>query len=111
MNSVLLIDDDHAHAERVGTILAQRGLAVIRAADVGDAVKALRTDAHLCEIVILVIAELSRPWLTILRDLQEAARQRAFLEVPLFLCLSKRELGVEFQLRIERMGARYACEE
>jgi DNA-binding response OmpR family regulator len=111
MNRVLLIDDDGAHAERVGTILAQRGITVIRASDAGDAVKTLRTDPHVCEIVILVIAELSRPWLTILRNLQEAARQRAFLEGPLFLCLSKRELGVEFQLRIERMGARYACEE
>jgi len=111
MNSVLLIDDDGAHAERLGTILAQRGLAVIRAADAAGAVKTLQTNPHICEIVILVVAEVSRPWLTILCDLQEAARQQAFLEGPLFLCLSKRELGAEFQLRIERMGARYACEE
>lgn len=110
MNRLLLIDDDGAHAERLGIILAQRGLAVIRAADAGDAVKTLRTGAHVCEIVILVIADPSRPWLTTLENLQEAARQRAYLDVPLFLCVSKRELGVEFQLRIERMGARYACE-
>ena len=111
MTSVLLIDDDAALAERVGIMLAQRGLAVTRVADIGEAIKRLQVRARAWEIVILVITDLSRPWLTILRSLQEAARQEAFLDVPVFLCVSKRELGVEFQIRIERMGARYACEE
>jgi ActR/RegA family two-component response regulator len=111
MTRVLLIDDDAVHAERIGILLVQRGLAVTPAADVGEAIKKLRAGARVWEVVILVIGDLSRPWLTILRTLQDAARQAAFTEGPLFLCVSKRKLGTDFQLRIERMGARYACEE
>jgi DNA-binding response OmpR family regulator len=111
MTSVLLIDDDAAHAERVGIMLAQRGLAVTRVADIGEAIKSLQARARAWEIVVLVIGDQYRPWFSVLNNLQEAAWHGALPEVPLFLCVSKRELGAEFQLRIERMGARYACEE
>jgi ActR/RegA family two-component response regulator len=111
MTSALLIDDDAAHAERVGIMLAQRGLVVTRVADIGEAIKWLQVRARAWEIVVLVFGDRSRPWLAVLRELQEAGRQAGFLEVPQFLCVSRLHLGVEVQLQIERMGARYACEE
>jgi len=111
MTNVLLIDENPDHAEQVCVILARRGLAVTRVADIGEAIKRLKARARTWEIVMLVIGDHTRPWFTVLHKLQEAAWHGALPEVPLFLCASKRELGVDFQLRIERMGARYACEE
>ena len=111
MINMLLIDDDVAHAERVGITLAQRGLAVTRVADVGEAIKRLQAQARAWEIVVIVFGDHSRPWLSILHNLQEAAWNGAFPEVPFFLCVSKRDLGTDFEIRIERMGARYAYEE
>lgn len=111
MTSVLLIDDDDAHAERVGATLAQRRLTVTRVAEIGEGIKRLQSQAHAWDIVVLVIGDRSRPWFTILHSLQEVAWHGALPEVPFFLCASERDLGLDFELRIERMGARYACEE
>jgi ActR/RegA family two-component response regulator len=111
MIRLLLVDDDDGHAERLGRELALRGLTVIRAADAEEAIKQLRNNASVCDLVILCIADRVRPWLTFLHALQEATWQAGFLETPLFLCVSRVELGLEFQLRVERMGARFACEE
>ena len=110
MTTVLLIDDNADHAEHLGLPLAQRGLSVVRAADFGDAIGKLRNRALIYDLVILIMADRSRPWLTFLRNLQQAGRQEAFFEVPLFLCVSRLHLGPEFQLQIERTGARYAFE-
>ena len=111
MTNVLLIDDNPGHAEQVGIILAQRGFAVTRVAEIGEAIKRLQAGAHAWEIVMLVFGDHSRPWFSVLQSLQEAAWHGALPEVPLFLCVSKRDLGRDFELRIERMGARYAYEE
>lgn len=111
MTMALLIDQDDDHAEQLGMTLSMRGLTVVRAVDIEGAINKLRSNAQILEIVILVIDDPARPWLSILSDLRESAQQRAFLEKPVFLCVSRRELGINFQLRIERMGARYACEE
>lgn len=111
MTSVLLIDDDAAHAERVGIMFAQRGLAVTHVADIGEAIKRLRGRVRAWDIVVLVFGDHSRPWFRVLQNLQEAVWHGTLPEVPLFLCVSKRDLGTDFELRIERMGARYACEE
>jgi DNA-binding response OmpR family regulator len=107
---VLLIDEDGDHAEQLGQRLAERSLTVIHAADSRAAIAQLRNQEYLCDLVILSMAHRSRPWLTALRELQEAGRQAEFLEVPQFLCVSRLHLGVDLQLQIERMGARYACE-
>jgi len=111
MTSVLLIDDDTTLTERVGAVLAQRGLAVTRVADIDEAIKSLRVWARAWEIVVLVFSDHSRPWFSVLHKLQEAAWHDALPEVPLFLCVSKRDFGTDFELQIERMGARYAFEE
>jgi DNA-binding response OmpR family regulator len=111
MNRVLLIDEDVTHAEELARRLAERSLTVIHAADSGAAIAQLRNREYLCDLVILCIAHRSRPWLEVLRDLQHASRQAGFREVPLFLCVSRLQLGIDFQLQVERMGARYASEE
>lgn len=111
MSRLLLVDDDSDHAERLGIILTQRGFAVTRVAEIGEAIKRLQAGAYTWEIAVLVIGDHSRPWFTVLHKLQEAAWHGAMPEVPLFLCVSKQDLGTDFQLRIERMGAHYACEE
>jgi hypothetical protein len=110
MLNILLIDNGD-HAEQFGRELAQRRLAVIRAADCGEAITRLRNREQICDIVILTMTGRSQAWLTALHDLQQAGLQSGFLEVPLFLCTSRQQFGADFQLQIERMGARYACEE
>jgi ActR/RegA family two-component response regulator len=107
MNRVLLIDENADNSQRLGLALAQRNLTVTRVSDVGEAIRSLRKPAFTYYIVILVMADRSRSWLTVLRDLQQAGRQTALFDVPLFLCVSRLQLGPEFQLQIERMGARY----
>jgi len=111
MLKILLIDEDGEHAEQFGHELARRRLDVIRAIDCGEALARLRNREHICDIVILSMTGRSRPWLEVLRDLQQAGHQAGLHEVPLFLCVSKLRLEIDFQLKIERMGARYACEE
>src|SRR5208283_856091 len=60
MLKVLLIDEDGDHAEQFGRELAQRRLAVIRAADCGEAIARLRNREHICDIVILSMTGRSR---------------------------------------------------
>jgi DNA-binding response OmpR family regulator len=111
MLNVLLIDEDGDHAQQLGRRLAERRLTVIRTADSGAAIAQLRNREHLCDLVILCMAGRSDPWLEVLRDLQHAGWQAGSREVALFLCVSRLHFGIDFQLQIERMGARYASEE
>lgn len=111
MAKVLLIDDDSDHAEQLGQGLAQRRLTVIHAANSGEAIAKLRDREGTCDLVILCMANRSRPWLAVLHDLQQAGRQAGLFELPLFLCVSRLQLEADLQLQIERMGARYASEE
>jgi CheY-like chemotaxis protein len=108
---VLLIDENADHAERLGLLLSHRGLTVIRTTDIEEAIRRLRNQTLIYDLVILIMANRSRHWLTTLLDLQQATRQAAFFELPLFLCVSRLNLGPEFQLQIERAGARYVFEE
>ena len=111
MPRVLLIDDDHDHASQLDHALRERGFIVTCVADGGEASAMLRNRTTTCDLVILTMAHRSGAWLTALRDLQEGCTQAGFLEVPQFLCVSRFHLGADLQLQIERMGARYACEE
>jgi DNA-binding response OmpR family regulator len=110
MLRALLIDDGD-HAEQFARRLTERNLAVIHASDPRKAIAKLRGRDYLCDLVILCMAGHSQPWLEVLRDLQQANHQAGLREVPLFLCVSRLQLGIDLQLQIERMGARYACEE
>ena len=106
----LLIDQNPEHKQQLAVALTQRGLTVIHAAHIGEAIKYLRNPAHTYELAILVMGDRSQSWLTVLGNLQRAHGQTTLFEVPLFLCVSRLQLGPEFQLKIERMGARYVFE-
>ena len=110
MFSVLLVDDDGDHAKELGRALTRRGVAVLRAANSRETIARLRNRAHVCDIVILCLADRKRPWLAVFHDLLQASREAGFSETPRFLCVSRIQFGSEFQLQIERMGARYVYE-
>jgi ActR/RegA family two-component response regulator len=107
---VLLIDEDCQHAEQLSGQLQRRGVMVSLAKDVLEAEKQLRRTIHAYEVVILILADRSKPWLSILRRMLEASRQRELPIGPLFLCVSRIAREAEFQLQIEGMGARYVLE-
>ena len=111
MAKVLLIDDDGDHAEQLGRGLAERRLTVTRAADGEAAIAQLRNREHAVRPRDPLHGWSFSPWLEVLRTLQHAGWQAGFREAPLFLCVSRLQLGIDFQLQIERMGARYAYEE
>ena len=110
MTRVLLIDENADHAQQLGLVLAQRGLTVVRAADIEESIRNLRKPGLIYDLVILIMADRSRPWLKVLHKFQQACLQAAFLETPLFLCVAKLQFGPEFQLQIEQRGARYVFE-
>jgi ActR/RegA family two-component response regulator len=110
MPRTLLIDDDADHAEALGYLLAGRRLTVVRAVGVEEAMRTLRNRALKCDFVIFVIADRTQPWLKMLHRLQQAGAEATLLNAPLFLCVSRVDSGLEFQVRIERMGARYVSE-
>ncbi len=111
MPRILLIDEDHDHAERLRRELAARRLEVIHAADYGEAAGQLRKREPLYDLAVLCMTGPARPWVTVLRDLQSACLQAGLLDIPLFLCVSRAYLGVDLHLQIERTGARYVWEE
>jgi len=111
MTSVLMIDDDGDRADRLGQALTERGYRVTRAEGCEAAVAHLRDRERQYDLVILWINGRHGSPCEALRELQHAGRTAGLREAPLFLCVSHGHLGIDAQLRIERMGARYAWEE
>lgn len=110
MIKALLIDNDRVHAERLEQELNRRGLTTIYVASSREALKQLENRAGSIDLVVLAIADLRQPWLEILHQLQQASWRAGIGEFPLFLCISRPSLRAEFQLQIERMGARHVIE-
>ena len=110
MTKVLIIDDDRNRAERLERELNQRRAATIYSATVREAVRKLKSRTASIDLVILSISDRSQPWLEILHTLQEASWQPGIGDFPLFLCISRLYFVADFQLQIERMGARYVTE-
>lgn len=110
MSKALLIDDDPNHAEVLERSMNRRGLVTIWSRSVREAVGRLQCRGASFDLVVLSIGERSCHWIEILHELQQAAWQSGVSEFPLFLCVSRLSLGVDFQLQIERMGARLVHE-
>jgi len=110
MIRALLIDDDRNHAEGLERALNQRGLITSCTASILEAVRRLQCREASIDLVVVVIADRWHPWLEILHQLQQAAWQVGIGEFPLFLCVSRLNFGTQFQLQIERMGARLVIE-
>lgn len=111
MIRILLVDDDEDHAFQLNRFLAQRGCLTTRAEPNLNAIDLLRNAVPGWDLVILVLTDRLRPWLRILYNLQQAAAQDKLFQKPLFLCVSRLRWTFEFELQIEQMGARYACED
>lgn len=110
MIKVLLIAGDPIRAKDLERTLNRRGLVTSYSVSIREAVRQLECRTASFDLVVLAIGDRSQPWLEILHRLQEAAWQTGIGEFPFFLCISRLNYGADFQLRIERMGARFVIE-
>jgi hypothetical protein len=107
---VLLVDHDQGHAERICQCLRFHALEVDVCPDPERAITRLRRESANYEVVILNVSEIFWPWLKTLARLQGVCLQSRAYPSPLFLCTSSTKRSPEFELRVERMGARYVFE-
>lgn len=110
MACVLLVDTDQIHAECVRVGLGFHGLEVDVYLDPEQAAVRLRWAGNDYDVVILNVTSPSLPWVNILTKLQAACLESGVYPAPRFLCTSTTKRSPEFELRIERMGARYVFE-
>lgn len=110
MGRILLIDDDPGHAARICGRLHTHSLQVEICSNAERAIPRLRRAGCEYEVVIVNVSSAREPWIRIVSKLQEASFQGGSYSWPLFLCVSTVERPAEFELRIERMGARYVFE-
>jgi DNA-binding NarL/FixJ family response regulator len=109
MHAVILIDGDEKHAEALADRLRARSLDVIRHVKSNTALSMLKRRGTPCDLVLINVSDSSRPWLRILRELQEACFSFSHCH-PLVLCLSTVKREPQFELQIERLGARFVYE-
>lgn len=107
---VMLVDTDRGHAERVRAGLGSHDFDVEVFANVERAVQRLRRPGTDYDIVILNVSNDLLYWGKILESLQAAGIQSGVYPSPLLLCTSCIKRSPEFELQIERMGARYVYE-
>lgn len=107
---VLLVDTDQQHAECVRAGLSFHDFAVYVCFDPEHAAMRLRRAGNDFDLVILNVSSPSLLWVNILAKLQSACFESGVYPSPLFLCTSITKRPPEFELRIERMGARYVFE-
>jgi hypothetical protein len=110
MHDTLIIDADSAYAERLVRTLRLRKLRVDVVRDSTEAIVRLCHRALRYQLVIINVSDASQPWPVILGRLREACSYPGRCSRPLFLCVSRREREPEFELAIERSGARYVVE-
>jgi DNA-binding response OmpR family regulator len=107
---VLLVDTDQQHAECVCLGLGFHHFETDLCLDPERAAVRLRRAADDYDVVILNVSNPSLPWVNILAKLQAACLESGASPAPLFLCTSTTKRLPEFELQIERLGARYVCE-
>ena len=110
MPKVLLVDADQIHAERIRKSLVTRAYEVDVYLDPNQATTWLQQANTDYEVVILNVSNALPPWIAILAKLQAACFRLEVYSSPFFLCTSNTKRSIEFELRLERMGARYVYE-
>jgi CheY-like chemotaxis protein len=110
MYRALLVDQDANHAERLALCLRQHGLTVSIADSVPEAARRLRQRIPTCDLVLVAASGMQDQWPEALCVLVRASRQLCMSLGPLFLFASRQKCYPRLRLRIERLGARYACE-
>jgi hypothetical protein len=108
---VLLIDRDAAHAAGLAERLRREHLLVEITENIQHAGMELRRQPQSYKLVVVDVTDVRQPWISIVRQLMESSRQSTFSSMPLFLCFSRVKREPHFELAIERLGARYVCEE
>ncbi len=111
MMHLLLIDDDPKHAEDLTAALQARGNLDVQATlSSEEAIDQIRRRAHTYDLVVLNVSDASKPWPSILIRLQGACRFSGHTRGPLFICVSSVRREPQFELSLERKGARYVQE-
>jgi DNA-binding response OmpR family regulator len=110
MSQVLLVDLDQSHAERVREALRFHALEADVCTNPEQATARLRRAGTNYEVVIINVSNILLPWVNIVEKLQAACFQSGAYPPPLFLCASSTKRSPEFELRVERTGARYVFE-
>lgn len=91
-------------------MLRHHALEVAICVDLSRAMPMLRSAGTEYEVVIVNVSDARLPWPKTLAKLQEACFLSGGYPSPLFLCTSTTSRSPEFELQIERMGARYVLE-
>jgi hypothetical protein len=108
--SVVLLDNDAAHAATLADRLRARQLALTTLREPKDALRALHREPSGWDIVVVNVSDASQPWLAILRRLLEACFSHSAPHAPLFVCTSRIKRDPQFQLALERLGVRFVHE-
>jgi PleD family two-component response regulator len=101
--TVLLIDHDAVHAQRLIASLTTRRIGVDLCANIEQAAKKLRRIGGDYELVIVNISDASQPWLRLLRFLRESSIESGVEIGPRFLCVSTTEYNDIFEFQIGQM--------
>jgi hypothetical protein len=109
MYNVILIDNNEMHAETLTARLRNRGLNVMRHVESISALSMLKRGDTSWDLVLINVSGSSQTWLKILRQLQELCVSSSHCR-PLVLCLSTVRREPQFELQIERLGARFVYE-
>lgn len=110
MPRVLLIDNNQGHAEHVSERLRSHALEVEVCRETQQAITRLRQASAEYEVIILNVSDAATDWFKTLAKLKDACSETGYYPSPLFLCTSSTKRLPEFELRIERVGARYVYE-
>jgi DNA-binding response OmpR family regulator len=107
--AAMLIDDDDMHAEALTARLRARGLNVDRYSNADRAFSALMHNRAHYDLTLINVSDSSRPWLRIVRKLQDACFSFGHHHT-MILCLSTVRREPQLELQIERLGARLVYE-
>jgi DNA-binding NarL/FixJ family response regulator len=108
MSRVLIIDKDEIHRNSLAQRLRTHQL-ILTASCESSSFAALVGES-LTDVVVVNVSDISRPWLEILRRLQETCSNHFSSYPPLFLCTSRIKRDPQFQLALERLGVRFVYE-
>lgn len=108
-HDVLLVDTDALHAQRLIDRLRPKNLRATWVRTIAEALIQLREPNSFLQIIILNVSGPLEPSLKALDQLKAACYRGN--SKPLFLCISKLRREPQFQLAVERRGARYVHEQ
>jgi len=106
----LLIDANPRHRDQLCAQFAERNLAVTCANSRDEAMKLLRSERTVADLIAIVVADRSLHWPKFLQELQIVADRQSLAMGPLLMCISTIQQEPSFRLQLERRCARYIHE-